>query len=197
MGKLLLNSFSSSLSMKKITYSLVVSKLFFACFGIFFATVILLTSLFMAHSVQSSEGMPASSRAMYFKGVVLPDHSAYPVIAGMDRVLLWTAEADKKDEIKLEYAERRLKYAAELLRKRQVELAASTITKSQKYVLEVAHSFLNGESSLSQQTVIKHMESHISSLELIRSFFGLSNESSITILIEEEQAVLMSVKAKK
>lgn len=164
-----------------------------AFFGVGFASFILFISFVMAHSVQSSDGMAASSRGFYFDNVVLPDHSAYPVIAGIDKAVLLFSDESRKDVLKLSYADRRLGYAVELLRKGQHELAIATITKSQKYVLEVAHNFVNGSSMLTKQEVSEYMESHIQDLKMIQNYFGLTDVSSISLLIEEEIAVLQSV----
>lgn len=181
--------------MKALTYQLIISKLFFACCGVALASLILLISLFMAHSVQSSAGMPASSKALYFTDVVLPDHSVYPLIAGIDRARLLVAESDQKPLLKIEYAHRRLWYAVELLNKGQEQLAVSTITKSQKYILQVAHEYLAGKSTLSQSEVSAAIEKHQQDLALILENHQLSEQSSISLLIEEEEAVLMTVQA--
>lgn len=183
--------------MKALTYHLILSKLFLACCGLVMATGILLISLFMAHSVQSSGEMPVSSKALYFSGDVLPDNSIYPVVAGIDRLRLWVSSDDELDGLKIDYAHRRLWYAVQLLNKGQEQLAISTITKSQKYILEVAHSYLTGDSSFSRDDVIYALENHQKDLHLIINSYELTQESSISLLIEEEEAVLMTVRASK
>ena len=59
-----------------------------------------------------------------------------------DRVELEMADEHEQLYVKIQYAERRLGYAKQLLERGNTELALSTLTKAQKYLLSVGHSVL-------------------------------------------------------
>lgn len=70
-----------------------------------------------------------------YPGTVLPDHPLWIIKALRDRV--WytiTTNSDKKAELNLLFADKRLSSAKILLERGKVELAVSTLTKAEKYL---------------------------------------------------------------
>ncbi len=99
-------------------------------------------SLVTAGAVESSDGGRMSDRTLYVHDEILPDHVLYPLIMASDRIELEMADEHEQLYVKIQYAERRLGYTKQLLERGNTELALSTLTKSQKYLLSVAHTVL-------------------------------------------------------
>src|SRR5690554_2706228 len=106
----------------------------FSIVALFAAGAILGLSLISsAMSVHSANGM--NSRSLYIDDQILPDHISYPVLMAIDRLRLETASEIEQVYLQTEYANRRLAYATELFDRDQDELAVTTLTKAQKYLL--------------------------------------------------------------
>lgn len=91
-------------------------------------------SLVSASQVQS-RGLDATQKEMYFEDTVLPDHAFYPALMAKDRVVLELAQPERRIQLQVQYAKDRM-HAAELLyEKGKPDMALSTATKAQKYVL--------------------------------------------------------------
>ncbi len=104
------------------------------CFGV----LVLSISLISTNLALSSEGALATDRRLYFNEAILPDHLFYPVVAGADRLLLTLMPDEEKTRLQLAYSQIRLDYAWGLLHKGEQEMAASALSKSQKYINTVA-----------------------------------------------------------
>lgn len=99
-------------------------------------------SLLTAGSVKSADNERMSERTLYMDDTILPDHVLYPLVMVTDRVELEMADEHEQLYVKIQYAERRLGYAKQLLERGNTDLALSTLTKAQKYLLAVAQSVL-------------------------------------------------------
>lgn len=94
-------------------------------------------SLVSASQVQS-RGLDVTQKELYFEDTVLPDHALYPALMVKDRVMLELAQPTNRIEMRVQYAQERM-HAAELLyEKGKPDLALSTATKAQKYLLTAA-----------------------------------------------------------
>ncbi len=112
-------------------------RLGISVFALTFGLSVVGVSLLTAGTVASSEGERMSERTLYVNDEVLPDHVLYPLLMASDRLMLEFADDHEQLYVKIEYSERRLQYAHQLLEKGDKETALSTLTKSQKYLLEV------------------------------------------------------------
>lgn len=113
--------------MKKINYLFIV-------FAIFFANLIILLSLQSAnkHRLVNHEKLVAGK--FYIAKEILPDHSLYPFLMIIDRLRLESADNDKRLELLVSNAERRLFYTKKLLQKNDRDLAFTTFSKAIKYL---------------------------------------------------------------
>lgn len=117
-------------------------RLGFSALALTFGMSIVGVSLLTAGSVESIEGERMSERILYMNDEILPDHVLYPLVMVSDRVELELADEHEQLYIKIQYAEQRLGYAKQLVERGNTELALSTLTKAQKYLLAVGHSVL-------------------------------------------------------
>ena len=97
------------------------------------AVLILAISLLV--SSQEVVAQTGEESSIYFSGNILPDHSLYPLLMVIDRVHLLKADDDELLELYVSYSFDRLYAAQSLLEKGKTNLAVSTITKSQKYLI--------------------------------------------------------------
>lgn len=69
---------------------------------------------------------------------ILPDHIFYPIKAGRDWILDWsTADSLKRAKLYLLFSDKRASMARELSKKGKWQLAATTISKGEKYFLKI------------------------------------------------------------
>ncbi len=69
---------------------------------------------------------------------ILPDHPLYVLGMLSDRLDLWLASPEERFALKLEYADVRLATTKVLLERKRPELAISTLTKAEKYLVAAA-----------------------------------------------------------
>lgn len=126
-----------------ITRIHIVSMVLLAVMGV----VVLAFSLMAANRLNTIGFYPLSGGwRVYFSDTILPDHLAYPVLRVRDRMLLETSEPMQQVDLKLRFAEHRYGVAEHLLEKNQDELAITTLSKSQKYVISAGYQILEMES---------------------------------------------------
>lgn len=112
------------------------TRLLLSFLGLCLGLGILVLSLFSKSEISANQ--TGSSAKQIYMGEILPDHVAYPLIAGMDRFYLETATPVERIHFEIKYSHRRLEYAKALLEKGEArqDLALTTLTKSQKYLLK-------------------------------------------------------------
>lgn len=154
------------------------------------AVGILFISLSTVSAVQSASGVD-QPKHFYMEGTLLPDHVAYPIVMMVDRAHLEAATPVEQVYLKTEYANRRLEYAEKLLEKDNSNLAVTTITKSQKYLLSAARQAIENDMS---DTVIKHViatiEYHKEQTALLANQLS-DNERAIIDGLNEECSVIV------
>lgn len=164
-------------------------RVLFVLLGLLSATFILglsLTSSVM--SAHSSTGI--MDRAFYVDDKILPDHVTYPILMILDRARLETATPLEKMYLMTEFANRRLVYATELHNKEQHDLAVTTLTKAQKYLLYAGGLVLSEHNTDKHRFhVAKTIEYHLKHINL--TFQNESDTtSSNTKLTDEHRAVI-------
>lgn len=157
------------------------------------AICILLLSL--ASSVMGAHSNTSLlSKSFYIDDVTLPDHISYPFLMMIDRVRLEVASDHEQVYLKTEYANRRLLYSVELLKRDNTSLAVSTLTKAQKYLLYAAGIvFSENMSDHYAVHVSKTIEYHLKQIDRIFSNDVLNDQEKAVIdRLNEELRVILS-----
>lgn len=131
-------------------------------------------------------------KELYFDEDLLPDHVLYPVLMAVDRVRLESAPELEQLYLRTEYANRRLQYTQDLLDKDKTELAYTTLTKSQKYLLYAAQDMLSYSDlpENSQAHVLRTIQYHQEKNKALSSHFSDQQRSDIDMFLMESQALL-------
>lgn len=157
-------------------------------FGIGIISVSMMTSVNRPLAGNSS----VADKEMYL-GEVLPDHLGYPVVAAIDRFYLETANPTERIQYQVKYSHRRLYYTQSLLAKGEEtkDLALSTLTKSQKYLLKACQELAQNEvDDSTTQLVIRALAYNINQVEDLTHQFPDSQRTIIDELRAQEQAAL-------
>ncbi len=165
-------------------------RLLFSSLALIFGGAIVVVSLMSAASSQAYQDERMSGRKLYLGKEILPDHLFYPVLVAADKARLVVAEPVDKIYLKIDYSNRRLGYAKQLLLDGEVELAQSTLTKSQKYLNSAVHDTLDGEFSLEvRQYVIASADYNLGELQPLLDVF-LSQQKSVVEALRDETYIL-------
>mgnify|MGYP001224301662 CR=1 FL=1 len=163
------------------------------------ACFILLLSV--VSSVLSLSSNPSVfQRTFYSDEQILPDHISYPVLMVLDRVRLEVATPIERVYLQTEYANRRLIYAQALLEKGNADLALTTLTKGQKYLLYAAIAVNDhNEVPRLKNHVIKTIQYHVRSIQATldsdTAIFSDSQRASVNSLNEELLVVLSQLQS--
>lgn len=125
-----------------------------------FAALILTTSLVSSNRAANGAQQRFSTLQFYWGKQVLPDHPFYSVLMARDRVGLWLASDDREPRLRLQYAERRYQIARELAAQDKAELAISTLSKSQTYVLDAVRQLEATELSPQERVELRFAIEH-------------------------------------
>lgn len=147
-------------------------------------------SLVSVSQVQS-QGLEYTEKEMYFQHEVLPDHALYPALMARDRVLLELAQPDDRISIRVELAGKRMRSAEMLLEKGKTELALSTATKAQKYLLTAV---LEAQNLSVDETVLialkATLQAQTEQLERLQTHFEGAEHDVLQQLLLQSQAAL-------
>lgn len=113
--------------MKKVNY-------LFILFAILFSGLIILISLQSANKTQMVNNNKLMSGKFYVAKEILPDHSLYPLLMIVDRLRLELADSERRIDLLVSNANRRLFYSRKLLEKNNQDLAFITLSKALKYI---------------------------------------------------------------
>lgn len=145
--------------------------------AVFILGLSLTSSVMSAHSSTGIMG-----RAFYVNDKILPDHITYPVLMIIDRARLETATPLERMYLMTEYANRRLVYASELHNKAQYDLAVTTLTKAQKYLLYAGGLVLSEHNTDKHRFhVAKTIEYHLKYIDQIFHADDLGDEHRAVI----------------
>jgi hypothetical protein len=155
---------------------------------------IVFVSLTAVSPVISSE-TSASHRKFYVDDPNMPDHVAYPLIMVADRVALEVATPEERIELQLEYGLRRMEYARQMLEKGDSSLAITTLTKSQKYVIQAAQEALTTDASRElKEKVLKVLIRYCEETTAIADQFSDADRVAVNHLIDECEALQLRLR---
>ena len=156
-------------------------RAFFSILALGAASAILALSLTSnAMRVHSADGI--LTRSFYMDDQVLPDHITYPFLMAIDRLRLESASPTEKVYLQTEYANRRLAYATELFNRDESDLAVTTLTKAQKYLLHAGQHVLYEQNNARLNTHLsKTIEYHVRHIEKILDSQDLSDSQRAVI----------------
>lgn len=127
-----------------------------------------------------------NEKQIYLSDEILPDHVLYPVLMAADRVKLESASDLEKIYLKTAYANLRLEATQGLLEKEDQDLALTTLTKSQKYLLEAASDALaDNVPDYTRLHVLKTMLYHQAMIQKLKKQFNENQWPIIDQLHEE------------
>lgn len=162
-------------------------RAFLSVLALFAATAILAVSLTSSvMRVHSAEGL--LNKSFYMDDQILPDHISYPFLMAIDRLRLESASPTERVYLQTEYANRRLAYATELFNREQPDLAVTTLTKAQKYLLHASHHVLYEKENEKLRTHLrKTIDYHVRHIEktLASQEYSDSQRAAIDKLTEE------------
>lgn len=161
-----------------------------------FGTLILATSLVAANKTSTGDTSRLLGQKVYMGRTILPDHLLYPAVMAGDRIKLQMSSHEEAILLRVEYADRRYRYAAELLHKNQEPLAFTTLTKSQKYLFVASNEVLVDPSQVDKQTIITvrdALDHSIYRLEQFKTKLANEDASAIDQLILESKVLLQNI----
>lgn len=172
-------------------------KVFISFLGFAIAVFILAVSLISSTpSVYSAGDQPKTNdKEFYLNGDILPDHVLYPAVMAADKFKLETAHPDQKLTLYVTFANLRLDSAEKLLHKEAQPLAISTLTKSQKYLLQAAQATIDQQPA--QPTTIfvyKTLLYHLNRHQQLKSYFTDAEKNVIDQLDQEIMVFVDSLK---
>jgi len=110
------------------------SNYLFILFAVLFAGLIIFVSLESANKNQTATKNKALTGKFYVAKEILPDHSLYPFLMIIDRLRLELADSEKRVDLLVSNANRRLFYSKKLLEKDNQAVAFTTTSKAIKYI---------------------------------------------------------------
>lgn len=157
-------------------------------------------SLFAGNAqVWSTNGAYDTSRKqLYWSNDILPDHVAYPVLRVADRAKLEIADPVDRIYLQLEFARHRFEASQALLDKGNDTLALTTLTKSQKYLLQAGQAALADEPQLTETVrffTLRTLEYYDTAISNAKDGFGDADRAVIDGLQAELQAVILQLKS--
>ncbi|HEX7018265.1 MAG TPA: DUF5667 domain-containing protein [Patescibacteria group bacterium] len=148
-------------------------------------------------SFSASGKVESFEKEFYFDQEMLPDHVLYPMLMVVDRVRLESAPELEQIYLQAEYANRRLEYTEELIAKEKIELAYSTLTKSEKYLLQAAQNTVNSPERTDNTVshLIKTIEYHQAKHKELAPHFSDPQRAQIDAFLQQAQVVLEQLKS--
>ena len=159
-----------------------------------FAALILATSLVSSNRSVNGAKERFSTLEFYWGTQFLPDHPFYVVLMARDRAQLWLAGADQEPVLRLQYAEKRYQAARTLATKNKAELAISTLSKSQIYVLDAARQLQANGLTAEEATQLRCALDHsLYRLELFQTQYPNLDTELLRSLRSETQSILTAI----
>lgn len=157
-------------------------KITFSIIGLFVASSVLAVSLASSapSAYSTEEKFKANDKQFYLDGKILPDHTLYPIVMVADKIKLEMAKPQDKIEIYTTYANLRLSAVEQLLERGNPQLAMTTLTKSQKYLLKAAGEAIKEDSSPATRLhVLKTLIYHINKHQQLKEQFSAEEKNII------------------
>ena len=151
-----------------------------------FAALILATSLVSSNRAASGAKQRFSTLEFYWGKQVLPDHPFYSVLMARDRAHLWLASKDYQPRLRLQYAEKRYQMARSLAAENKIDLAVSTLSKSQTYVLDAARQMeVDGLTAQEKTELIAALDHSLYRMQLLHQEYPAVDSIMLRSLQEE------------
>lgn len=158
--------------------------------ALLFGISLVAISLVSASQVQS-QGLEVTQKEMYISDEMLPDHVLYPALMVKDRVVLELAQPPERIEHRVVFAQKRMRAARALLEKGKPDLALSTATKAQKYLLSAVLEANSIELGSEQKAeLFKALEEQTDDLVELQTRFSGEDQAVLEKLVLESQASL-------
>jgi hypothetical protein len=179
---------------QRLWLSFMKTRFFLSTMALVFASGVLALSLMTARDASATNNASPERKQLYFGKEILPDNVLYPVLMTVDRVELETSSADERIFMQIEYANRRLGYAEDLLEVKKENLALSTLSKAENYLYNATQEAqqVNAPSSVKQR-LVKAYAYHIEKIESLSDQFTDSNRSQIDKILQADQDTLQSL----
>lgn len=116
-------------------------RIFLSIGALLLGSLVVIASLASAHQVSSSSGS-AAQKSLYWDRPIGPDHSLYWLVMANDRLTLETATPEERIYLEVEYAHDRLGHSQQLFETDEA-LAASTLLKAEKYLLQAGQEYFS------------------------------------------------------
>lgn len=157
------------------------------------AAGILATSLISTNRAASGVQDRISTLNFYWGKTVLPDHPAYAFLMARDRIVLWLASDEEEPRLRLQYGEHRYQVAHELALQHKNDLAVSTLSKSQTYVLQgVTQMQARGLSTEERKSLYAALDHSLYRMELFHQQYPALDTPMLRSLREETAQRLSS-----
>lgn len=174
--------------MKKVNY-------LFILFAVFFASLIIFVSLQSANKNQTATKNKLMAGKFYVAKEILPDHSLYPLLMVVDRLRLELADSEKRIDLLVSNANRRLFYSKKLLEKNSQDVAFTTLSKAIKYINQALEEniFLLEKASLNKKQqyqalaffVLENFDKHIDFYATYQNQFSDEEKSFLDALFSQ------------
>ena len=154
------------------------------------AFAILLISFQSTARGRVADNFSLKQRRFYVRKEILPDHSLYPLMMGVDRIRLGMADQERRVYLLTAYANRRLFYAKKLAEHGNTALSLTTFSKAEKYLnqaLREAKDLCLSEVNNQQYKelaffVLESVDDHSIALENYCNSFELDDKTVLDLL---------------
>ncbi|MCB9813365.1 MAG: hypothetical protein H6772_03085 [Pseudomonadales bacterium] len=171
------------------------TKLMMSGLALIIALFIFGVSLIMASQIRSENSLRVSERKFYVGKTILPDHVLYPILMVADRIILQSSFGNRKIYVQMRLADDRLYSSKVLINNDQEELALSTMTKAQKYLINAAQEFLNSDNQQEsvKKDLLRSLENNSRELKKCKDNFERVDTSPIESLLVELDALIIKL----
>lgn len=174
------------------------TSLILAFLAIIFGLIIFTFSLISYSNQEFSEAERLSEKKLYFGEKVLPDHIFYPFLMIVDKSLISMSSGESRVYLRIRMAQDRMISAKKLLNKGEEQLALSTLTKSQKYLILASQDLFLQEdySDQAAKVLLNSLNENTNNLIKIEADFKTIPTNPIADLIVESKSLLETIENK-
>lgn len=160
--------------------------------------MILLISLAAANRFTTGSNATMTGNQIYFGRKILPDHLLYPALMVHDRFTFESATPDQQFLLRISYADDRYESARQLLEYGKNELAMTTLTKSQKYLILSGIQLLQDDSIdlESREKLLQALDHSLYRLQEFQKEYQGTEPVVISGLIEETKVLQQQLNKK-
>lgn len=138
-----------------------------------------------------------AGKKLYFGKEILPDNVLYPVMMATDRIQLETASSSDRIFMQVEYANRRLSYAEDLLEEQKEALALTTLRKAESYLHSAVQESIDTKADASvKERLSKSLAYHSQKMKDMSSHFTDANRAVLDKLVEENNVTSQALEVR-